>query len=76
MYEAMENRTIECPICGKKATESFFGIGFPGWLQILSIFDPETKKNPILCPECKKLFIMCLNKQAKILPIEIKKEEK
>jgi len=69
MFQAMEARTIICPVCGKKAKEEFFGIGFPSWLRLMDILDPDTKTNPVICPECKNLLLAWLNKKAKIMPV-------
>jgi len=72
MFKALEPRTIICPVCGKKGTEPFYGIGFPGWLRLMSIIDPEDQTNPIICPDCKKLLEAWLNKQAQIVPLKRK----
>lgn len=67
MFQAMEPRSIICPVCGQKETEVFFGVGFHGWLRLMDVIDPDTKTNPVICPSCKKTLMSWLNKQAKIV---------
>lgn len=71
-FQAMEPRTIICPVCKVKDTEDFFGSGFPDWLRLMDVFDDSTKENPILCPECKKLLMQWLNGNA-IITLKEKK---
>lgn len=69
MFEALKPRTIICNVCKKIETEKFYGTGFIGWLRLMDIFDDETKENPMLCPECKKLLVDWLNGKGKIISV-------
>jgi hypothetical protein len=75
VFKPVEARTIICPVCKKTEKEPFFGMGFPGWIRLMDIFDDKTKENPVFCPECKKNLFAWINGEAKIVLNETKKEK-
>jgi len=67
-FKTMEPRTIKCPVCGESARETFFGVGFPGWLRLMDIIDDETKQNPVICPKCRLNLLSWLNGDMLMMP--------
>jgi len=49
---AKEPRTIECFRCNNKYKEKIYGIGYPGWVYLPSLFVLGSNKIPAICPDC------------------------
>ncbi len=53
-------RSVKCGFCEIEERETNPGDGWPGWIQILGLADPDNPlmTEPHFCPECKNKYIL------------------